>query len=289
MGSAILNGLRLTLRDPAQVNQDHFSERLPTHFIACVSSYESAERLKAQVSVMNERQAGTIDVWVKRNVAAVEAADIVLLACHPSQARAILSEEGMGAALTNKLMMSICVGVDIPRLRQLIYDNHTTPSRAPCYIVHAMPNTASCVRQSATVISTADDSTPREVESTATRVFQSIGTVTQVPSLAMNAASVTAASTPAFYALVLEGVIRGAMQEGISESDATFMAAQAMKGTAEMVLQGQRPEVVREAVTTPQGCTARGVEALETENTRNVFATAIRQAVKRVSELGKRS
>lgn len=240
---------------------------------------------------MNRNTDRSIEVWLKRNAVAADVADVVLLACQPSQAGAILGGAGMVASLANKLLLSICVGLSAPKLQHLIYGspNGTTTAELPdrCHIVHAMPNSASSARQSATILSTGVESLPPEMEAVAMWVFQSVGTVTRVPPSKMNAASVAAAATPAFFALALDGAIQGATAEGIDEEDAIRMTAQAMKGTAEMVLEGSHPSRIRKMVTTPNGCTARGVEVLEADSVEETFSRAVRQAVLRVVELGR--
>ena len=105
----------------------------------------------------------------------------------------------------------------------------------------------------------------------------------------MNAASVTGASTVAFYATVLEGVVQGAVASGLTKEDAVHLAAQAMKGTAEMVLRGEDPRAVRDRVMTPNGCTAKGVEVLQDRSVDAIFAEAVSKAVERVFELGRES
>lgn len=103
----------------------------------------------------------------------------------------------------------------------------------------------------------------------------------------MPAASVTAASTPAFFALALAGVIEGAVAQGIPREEATIMAAQAMKGTAGMVLAGEEPREVMEKVMTPNGCTERGVRILEGALVDSVYSQATTTAIERVFEMSR--
>ena len=293
MGTAILNGLLSSLADEDQTRRiSQQSQHLPTRFIACVNRPESVEPLRRRISSMAGNSAAPVEVWLQRTAAAVEIAEIVLLACQPSQAGAILGAAGMAASLADKLLLSICVGLSAPTLQHLIYGSSngtTTAAGLPgrCQIVHAMPNTASSVRQSATILSTTDIPLPPEMEASAMWVFESVGTVTRVASSAMNAASVAAAATPAFFALALEGAIRGAIAEGVDGEDAVRMIAQAMKGTAEMALKGDSPSKIREMVTTPNGCTARGVEVLEAGSVQETFSRAVSRAILRVFELGR--
>jgi pyrroline-5-carboxylate reductase len=171
-----------------------------------------------------------------------------------------------------------------------------------CYVVHAMPNTASTLGESATALSsitTTDEGAgikplPTELEELAAWIFSSIGTVTYVSPALMNVASVTGASTVAFYATALQGVVNGAISMGLSEKDALQLAAQAMKGTAEMALTNVEmmnaqtwPGEIRDKVMTPNGCTARGISVLDGAKAGEAFAEATKQAVERVFELGR--
>lgn len=87
------------------------------------------------------------------------------------------------------------------------------------------------------------------------------------------------------------GITAGAVAAGLEEDVALHMVAQAMKGTAEMVLRmGERPKGLMDKVATPGGCTERGLRVLlDTESTGSVpaaFEAAIRDAVTRAFELG---
>jgi pyrroline-5-carboxylate reductase len=357
MGTSILEGVLAALKQQKQLaTTSKFP--LPSRFIACVNRTESVapleRRFREHLSSANGASNGTttnnsdapvVQIWQNNNAKAVKAADVVLLACQPSQAAAILSDRTLRAHLSHKLLLSICVGMSAAKIQELIYgdgnetaneanqmansnnnngdttEDAAVPNGAPntdvfqrdllmqddrCYIVHAMPNTASSFGVSATVLSSSDPedqgpgatlTLPPELEALAEWVFSSIGTVTRVAPSLMNVASVTGASTPAFFASALEGVVRGAVGMGLSESDALRLAAQAMKGTAEMVLRGDgiagdtmtRPDRIREKVMTPNGCTARGVGVLKDGRVEEVYAEAIRQAVIRVFELAKSS
>ncbi|MCJ1438826.1 delta 1-pyrroline-5-carboxylate reductase [Xylographa pallens] len=290
LGTAILNGLLSSLPKDHFPTQTPTPAHLPSHFIACVHSPASVSRVEASLANEARLSSAATTVWHGRNLEAVRRASIILLACQPRQAASILADAPMRAALAGKLLLSICVGVSAAALRRLIYGSEVTDDDDnPCHIVHVMPNTASGIRQSSTIISTAEVPLPAELDALATWVFESIGAVTKVPVEFMNAASVAAASTPAFFALALDGVVRGAVEEGVREEDAVRMAAQAMKGAAELVLRGQSPREVMERVMTPKGCTVRGVNVLDAGRVRETYTDAIRQATARVVELGKES
>ena len=332
MGRAILDGILDTLK---QATPSSLASKLTPHdhvglsrFIACVSRPESAAALKDHYRPYLDQSANppssdngrfhspTVSVWRNDNTKAVASADVILLACQPSQAAVILSDPSIRQSLHDKLLISICVGVSAARIHRLLsatdtIDHHGVDADVGtagaitehgCYIVHAMPNTASSVGQSATVLSTRsfrqEESTAlplsSELEALVTWIFRCIGTTTFVPAQLMNAASVVGASTPAFFTAVLDGIVKGGVRSGLSESDAVRLAAQAMKGTAEMVLRGMKadgtvtvtPSQIKESVMTPSGCTERGVRVMAARRVEEAMTEATSQAIDRVFELG---
>lgn len=160
-------------------------------------------------------------------------------------------------------------------------DSHAASLSTPCHIPRA--GSGNLLLSSAVIQSKA----PPAVSQIAQHVFTSIGKIITVPNTLMPAASVTAASTPAFFALALEGVIEGAMAKGIAREDATIMPAQAMKGTAGMVLEGEDPKEVLSKVMTPKGCTERGVQILRAGNVSGVYTEATTAAIDRVFEMSR--
>lgn len=314
MGTAILDGILSALKQRPR-------KLLPgpmrlSRLIACVNRAESVARLEHRfpeylyTNNNNNRHDGesspVFQVWQNKNAEAVKLADVILLACQPSQAAGILGDVSLRQHLSGKLLLSICVGMSAAQIQGLIYgdgsrDTTTTGGGERCYVVHAMPNMASTLRESVTALSvTGTDSAgplPPDLVDLADWIFASIGTVAHVHPSLMNVVSVTGASSLAFFATALEGVVVGATDMGLARSDALKVAAQAMKGTAEMVLRGgstentttSTPSAIRDDVMTPHGCTARGVDVLRRARAEDAFAEATRKAVERVFELSRES
>lgn len=259
-----------------------------SRFIACVNRPASVLATQEKLSGIDT---SSVDVWQGRNAEAVRDADVILLSCQPSQAAAILSGSGMATALSGKMLLSICVGLAVPQVEALIHRQDdcgaSSGEQAHCVVIHAMPNTASKIGESSTIISHYPEKDLPAVSDIAQHVFSSIGKIVTVPSALMPAASVTAASTPAFFGLALAGVIEGAIAQGIPRKEATIMAAQAMKGTAGMVLAGEQPREVMEKVMTPNGCTERGVRVLEGALVDGIYSQATTTAIERVLEMSR--
>lgn len=123
-----------SLLDVDNESADHSTSYLPSRFIACVSRTESARRLKKTFAAHAE----IVEVVASSNVKAAQEADVVLLACKPQMVSEILKEKGMREALHGKLVCSICAGLRIEQIIDMV--DHSTS------VVRAMPNTPSKVR-----------------------------------------------------------------------------------------------------------------------------------------------
>ncbi len=187
----------------AKTNGKNTDAALPGRILACVRTIKSAAILESQFIQHRDPVEGPrVEVWCDKNVEAAREATVVLLACQPTQLPGILAEAGMADALRGKLAISICVGIPEPAIRDLIYgpalNGGASITCSHCYIVHAMPNAASIVGESATILPEREHPLPQEYENLVAWIFKSIGTVTKVAPELMNAASITAGSTPGF-------------------------------------------------------------------------------------------
>ncbi|TRX92417.1 hypothetical protein FHL15_006584 [Xylaria flabelliformis] len=295
MGIAILSGILSSLQEmsgprPLQTcgnstPRDEVPSRLPSRFIACVRRPESAKRVKQALW----EHSASVKVVQKDNVAAVMKAEVVLLACKPYAVEELLNEPGMGKALHGKLLISICAGVTVQQLEIILHG--AVPVKDPeidgrCRIVRACPNTTSIIREGMTVIANSEPPLPPQTSSLVTWIFKRIGDVVYLPASKMNASTALCASGPAYFALVLEGAIDGAVAMGLPRAEAQRMAAQTMRGTAGLILSGEHPALVRDNVCTPGGCSIGGLLVLEEAAVRGTVSRAVREAACVASQLG---
>lgn len=103
----------------------------------------------------------------------------------------------------------------------------------------------------------------------------------------MDVSTALCGSGPAFLALFLEAMADGAVAMGLPRAEAQLMAAQTMRGTAGLVLNGDHPAIIREKVSTPGGCTIGGLLVLEEGTVRGTVSRSIREATVVASQLGK--
>jgi pyrroline-5-carboxylate reductase len=150
-----------------------------------------------------------------------------------------------------------------------------------------MPNTASLIRESMTVIGISNPPLDPETLGIVTWIFKRIGEVVYLPPSNMDVCTSLCGSGPAFFALMLEAAIDGAVAMGLPRAEAQRMAAQTMKGAAGLVLNGDHPALLRDKVSTPGGCTIGGLLVLEEGRVRGTVARAVREATVVASQLGK--
>ena len=324
LGSAILYGLlassaedgssRALSQDPTSptgrgianghTHSSHEKQELqkPNHFIACVRTPKSAERLKKELAKFPRPVPVTI--LQGENGRAVQAADTVLLGCQPHELESCLGVPAVTEAIRGKLLISILAGVTIPQIEAILSPSNPIKSAprangskhsagraphdlAPTTIVRAMPNTASFVRASTTVITSTPSATPPALR-LVDWLFTTIGTVTHITAAQFDAYTALCGSTPAFFAFFLEGLLDGAVALGLKRSEAQTMAAETMKGAAMLILGGEPPEKVKETVATPGGSTIQGVLELERKALRGTVADALIRCTVAAGGLGEK-
>lgn len=295
MGVAILGGILASLADlqgpkplqtPSGTPFEELPPRLPSRFIACVRSHEGVKRVK---SLLWEHSS-VLKVVRNENLQAVQQSDVVLLACKPEVVGEVLSQPGMAKALHGKLLISVCAGVTVEEMEIAIYgavSSNDPEVDGRCRVVRAMTNTAALICQSMTVIAKSEPPLPKQTETLVTWIFKRVGDVVYLPAENMDASTALCGSGPAFFALMLEAAIEGAVAMGLPRKEATRMAAQTMRGTTGLVQSGTNPAIVRQEICTPGGCTTGGTLVLEEAAVRGTISRAVREATVIASQLGK--
>ena len=191
-------------------------------------------------------------------------ADIILLAVKPQNAAEALAQ--CNKALDGKAMMSIVAGVTVERLQNMI---DGTPR-----ILRLLPNTPAMVFEGAFAICSDNDFTEEELE-IAKSIYSSIGIIEMVPEHLIDAACALNGGGPAFVAMFIEAMADAAVAEGMPRAQAYKFAAQAVLGSAKMVLDtGKHPGELKDMVCSPAGTTIQAVRVLEEKGLRSAVFEA---------------
>ncbi|EYE97689.1 pyrroline-5-carboxylate reductase family protein [Aspergillus ruber CBS 135680] len=285
LGIAILSGVLASIteaRDNASyAASGEVPQLIPTKFIACVR--KSAQRIQDAVS---KYPSIPVQIFQNDNISGVTEADAIILGCKPWMLKEILDVPGMRKALKGKLLISILAGCPVDQIEAVLYPDDSIPTEDRCRVVRAMPNTAAMIRESMTTIETSSPPLPDKWDKLLTWIFTRVGQVSRLPPDNMDACTSLAGSGPGFVALVLEGLADGGVAMGLPRAEAQLMAAQVMRGTSAMVLDGEHPSLLREQICTPGGCTVGGLMVLEENAVRGSIARSIREATVIASQLG---
>ena len=85
---------------------------------------------------------------------------------------------------------------------------------------------------------------------------------------------------------MIEALADGGVRLGLTREVALRLAAQTVKGAAEMVLTtGDHPGVLKDRVASPGGTTIAGLHVLENHGVRGAMISAVEAAARRAAEL----
>ncbi len=211
------------------------------------------------------------------NRAAAAQADVIVLAVKPQVIDHLL-EEIAPSVDARKLVISIAAGVPIAALARKL--------GAGVRIVRTMPNTPALVGAGATALARGPHATDADLEQ-ALSLFEAVGVAVVVEEQHLDAVTGLSGSGPAFVFMAIEALADGGVKVGLARPVAMALAAQAVMGSAKLVLEtGEHPGRLKDQVTSPGGTSIAGVHALEQHGFRAALIAAVEAATIRSRELG---
>lgn len=214
------------------------------------------------------------------NLAAAQAADVLLVGVKPTQVADLLREIAPALA-PGKLVISIAASVTTTAIEE------AAGHQAQVAVIRAMPNTPARVGAGMTAIVRGRFTTPAQVE-IARRMFETVGRVVEVDEKHMDAVTGLSGSGPAFHYIILDAFTEAGVNVGLPREIALQLAAQTAYGAARMVLEtGSHPALLKDEVTTPAGCTVDGILELEAGGLRVTLIKAVKRTTERARELAR--
>lgn len=213
------------------------------------------------------------------NIEVAKVSDVIILAVKPYKYNEIISEI-QDFIKSDVLIVSIAPGLTIEYLGKC-FAKHVK-------IIRTMPNTPAMVGEGMTAISFNSDVPETEIDDLVI-LFNSFGKTEIIAEQLMDAIPAISGSSPAYVFMFIEALADGGVLSGIPRQQAYRMAAQAVLGSAKMVLETKsHPALLKDNVCSPGGTTIEAVYTLEKNNFRGAIMSAMESCTEKTKKMSKK-
>jgi pyrroline-5-carboxylate reductase len=208
------------------------------------------------------------------NALAVRGATVVIIGVKPAMVPETLAALA-GDLAPGALVISVAAGVTTATMEALV----SQP------VLRAMPNTPSLIGKGVTGLAAGSRATAQQI-ALGRAVFETVGTVVEVPETQIDALSTISGSGPAYVFYLIEQLTRTAVNLGFTPTQAAELVTGTFLGSVELlVASGAEPEELRRQVTSPNGTTQRAIAELEAADLTGLFDRATASALARAKEM----
>lgn len=217
----------------------------------------------ARESVGNKYGVVTVD----GNAEVVNGTDVIFLAVKPQYFEEVLAEIA-DSVNENKILVSIAPGKTLEWLQEKL--------GKACKIVRTMPNTPALVKEGMMGICANDKVSAAELDMVCD-LCNAFSKTELVPEHLMDVVTAVSGSSPAYVFMFIEAMADAAVEGGMPRNQAYTFAAQAVLGSAKMVLEtGIHPGQLKDMVCSPGGTTIQAVRVLEEQGMRAAVMDAMK-------------
>lgn len=210
------------------------------------------------------------------NLAAAREAEVVLLGVKPQVIKGALKDL-RGHVRPEQLVLSIAAGISTGFIE---YYTGLAP------VVRSMPNLAVTVGAGATAICPGTHARQPHLD-LARAVFESVGTVEEVPEGLMDAVTGLSGTGPMYVFHLLEAMADGGVRMGLGRAVAKRLALQTILGSARLAAAHDvHPAALRDLVASPGGTAITAMHVLRRNAFDAIIMDAIEAATRRSAELG---
>lgn len=151
----------------------------------------------------------------------------------------------------------------------------------PLKIVRTMPNTPALVGEGITAVCYNGNVSKADLDK-AVNILTSFGKCEVVPEHLMDVVTSVSGSSPAYVFMFIEAMADAAVADGMPRAQAYEFAAQAVLGSAKMVLEtGKHPGELKDMVCSPGGTTIEAVRVLEEKGMRSAIFEAMKACTRK--------
>ena len=210
------------------------------------------------------------------NAEAAASARVVLIGVKPAMVPDLLRQLAPHLK-PGTIVVSLAAGVPIATFESIL-----GPDVA---VLRSMPNTPAVVGEAVTGLAPGSTASADDV-AIARSLFETVGTVLEVPESQIDALSTISGSGPAYFFLLVEEFTKAAVAKGFDTADARVMAEQTFIGAAALLQASDvDPAELRRRVTSPKGTTERAIAVLQEAHLDEVFGEATDVALTRAREI----
>ena len=234
--------------------------------IASAKSEKTREKIKTELGINAAR----------KNKEVVEFSDILFLAVKPQYYEEVI-QEIKDDIRENQMIVSIAPGKTLAWLAERLGENKK--------IIRTMPNTPAMVKEGMMGMCRNDLVTEDEMQQVKD-ICESFGKAEVVPESLIDVVVGVSGSSPAYVFMFIEAMADAAVADGMPRTQAYKFAAQAVLGSAKMVLEtGKHPGELKDMVCSPGGTTIEAVRVLEEKGMRSAVIEASRSCVKKARDM----
>jgi pyrroline-5-carboxylate reductase len=174
------------------------------------------------------------------------------------------------------VVISVAAGVTLTTMEALV----------PGAVARAMPNTPAVVGLAVTGLAAGSRISADQMD-LARSLFETVGSVLEVPESKIDALSTISGSGPAYVFYLMEELTRTAIGLGFTPDEAAVMVNGTFRGASELLAasDGVAPSELRRRVTSPKGTTEQAIAVLESGDLKGLFDRAAAAALARATEL----
>jgi pyrroline-5-carboxylate reductase len=210
------------------------------------------------------------------NAHAVASADIVLVGVKPAMVPDLLIDIAPHLR-PGAVVVSLAAGVALATFAHHLGDDVAT--------LRSMPNTPSLVGKGVTGLAAGPAASEDDV-AVVRALFETVGSVVEVPEAQIDALSTISGSGPAYVFLLVEEFTKAAVRMGFDHDHARLLAEQTFIGATTLLAASDvDPAELRRRVTSPKGTTERAIAVLQEARLDETFTVAAEAALARAEEL----
>lgn len=214
------------------------------------------------------------------NIELVKNSDVVVLSVKPNTYASVIKKIKSHVG-DDTVIVTVAAGITIDFVKKHFERN--------VKVIRTMPNTPALVGDGMTAM-TYDLTVGEEDAAFVKGMFESCGMVEVIEDESlMDVVTSLSSSSPAFIDILIEAMADAAVLSGLPRAVSYRMAAQAVKGSARMLMEtGRHPGELKDMVCSPGGTAIEGVRVLEEKGMRNAMIEAIIATAEKAKLLGER-